>query len=145
MTDLEFFSSPIGLGHVTRDIAIASNFKNISTNFVTGSGAAKILKNLEWKVDDVYKPPQFVVENGSLEELCGITTTGSPTYNRPASPALEKGENQEEIKMETVIKANSDELVMEIEINAPPERVFQPENQRWMKLGNMEHLLFSFP
>jgi UDP-N-acetylglucosamine--N-acetylmuramyl-(pentapeptide) pyrophosphoryl-undecaprenol N-acetylglucosamine transferase len=67
MTDLEFFSSPIGLGHVTRDIAIASNFKNISTNFVTGSGAAKILKNLEWKVDDVYKPPQFVVENGSLK------------------------------------------------------------------------------
>ena len=67
MTDLQFFSSPIGLGHVTRDIAIASNFGNISTNFVTGSGAAKILKNLDWKVDDVYKPPQFMVENGLLK------------------------------------------------------------------------------
>jgi UDP-N-acetylglucosamine--N-acetylmuramyl-(pentapeptide) pyrophosphoryl-undecaprenol N-acetylglucosamine transferase len=67
VTDLEFFSSPIGLGHVTRDIAIASNFKNISVNFVTGSGAANILKNLDWKVDDVYKPPQFIVENGLLK------------------------------------------------------------------------------
>ncbi len=67
MIDLEFFASPIGLGHVTRDIAIVSNFRNISTNFVTGSGAAKILKNLDWKVDDVYKPPQFMVENGSLK------------------------------------------------------------------------------
>ena len=67
MTDLEFFTSPIGLGHVTRDIAIASNFRDISINFVTGSGAANILKNLRWKVDDVYKPPQFVVENGLLK------------------------------------------------------------------------------
>ncbi len=67
MTDLDFFSSPIGLGHVTRDIAIANNFGNISTKFVTGSGAAKILKNLDFKVEDVYIPPQFIVENGMLK------------------------------------------------------------------------------
>lgn len=67
MTDLDFFSSPIGLGHVTRDIAIANNFENISTKFVTGSGAAKILKNLDFKVEDVYIPPQFIVENGMLK------------------------------------------------------------------------------
>ena len=67
MIDVEFFSSPIGLGHVTRDIAIVDCFENISTNFVTGDGAAKILKNLNFKVEDVYKPPQFIVENGSLK------------------------------------------------------------------------------
>src|SRR3989338_2049904 len=67
MVDLDFFSSPIGLGHVTRDIAIANNFENISTKFVTGSGAAKILKNLDLKVEDIYIPPQFIVENGMLK------------------------------------------------------------------------------
>jgi UDP-N-acetylglucosamine--N-acetylmuramyl-(pentapeptide) pyrophosphoryl-undecaprenol N-acetylglucosamine transferase len=67
MADVEFFSSPIGLGHVTRDIAIANCFEDISTNFVTGAGAAKILKNLDFKVEDVYKPPQFIVEGGSLK------------------------------------------------------------------------------
>jgi len=67
MNVLDFFSSPIGLGHVTRDIAIANNFENISTNFVSGNGAAKILKNLDFKVQDVYNPPSFIVENGTLK------------------------------------------------------------------------------
>ncbi|MCH7648113.1 MAG: UDP-glucuronosyltransferase [Thaumarchaeota archaeon] len=67
MNVLDFFSSPIGLGHVTRDIAIANNFENVSTNFVSGSGAAKILKNLDFKVQDVYNPPSFIVENGTLK------------------------------------------------------------------------------
>ncbi len=67
MIDLDFFSSPIGLGHVTRDIAIESNFQNISAKFVTGSGAAKILKDLGFKVEDKYIPPQFIVENGILK------------------------------------------------------------------------------
>jgi len=67
MNVLDFFSSPIGLGHVTRDIAIANNFENVSTNFVSGSGAAKILKNLDFKVEDVYNPPSFIVENGTLK------------------------------------------------------------------------------
>lgn len=67
MVVVNFFSSPIGLGHVTRDIAIKNNFQNIKTNFVTGSGAAKILKKLEIQVDDVYNPPSFIVENGTLK------------------------------------------------------------------------------
>jgi len=67
MTDIDFFSSPIGLGHVTRDIAIADCFKDISINFVTGAGAAKFLKNFDYKVKDVYNPPRFIVENGSLK------------------------------------------------------------------------------
>ncbi len=67
MNVYDYFSSPIGLGHVTRDIAIANNFENISTNSITGSGAAKILKNLDFKVRDVYNPPSFIVENGILK------------------------------------------------------------------------------
>ena len=67
MSTIDFFSSPIGLGHVTRDIAIEKNFQNINTKFVTGSGAAKILENLEFQVQDVYNPPSFIVENGTLK------------------------------------------------------------------------------
>ncbi|QDI88747.1 UDP-glucuronosyltransferase [Candidatus Nitrosopumilus sp. SW] len=67
MVTVNFFSSPIGLGHITRDIAIKNNFQNITTNFVTGSGAAKILKKLEVQVDDVYNPPSFIVKNGTLQ------------------------------------------------------------------------------
>ena len=66
MNNYDFFSSPIGLGHVTRDIAIVKNLKDFSVNFVTGSGAAKILKKLDYNIDDVYNPPSFVVENGVL-------------------------------------------------------------------------------
>ena len=64
---MDFFSSPIGLGHVTRDISIANHFEGITTNFVSGNGAAKILNNLDFKVENLYRPPQFIVENGSLK------------------------------------------------------------------------------
>ncbi len=67
MKVVNFFSSPIGLGHITRDIAIVNNLENISTNFTTGSGAAKILKKLNLDVQDAYNPPSFVVENGTLK------------------------------------------------------------------------------
>ncbi len=66
MNNYDFFSSPIGLGHVTRDIAIVKNLKDFSFNFFTGSGAAKILKKINYNVNDVYNPPSFVVENGVL-------------------------------------------------------------------------------
>ena len=66
MNNCDFFSSPIGLGHVTRDIAIVKNLEDFSVNFVTGSEAEKILKKLNYNVDDVYNPPSFVVENGVL-------------------------------------------------------------------------------
>ena len=67
MNVFSFFTSPIGLGHVTRDIAIVKNFENISTNFITGSGAARILKKLDYNVQDVYSPPSFIIENGTLK------------------------------------------------------------------------------
>jgi len=66
MNDVEFFSSPIGLGHVTRDIAISENFENISTKFVTGGGASEILKNLGFTIHDAYNPPSFSVKEGLL-------------------------------------------------------------------------------
>jgi len=67
MDVINFFSSPIGLGHVTRDIAIVNNFQNITTNFVSGSGAAKILENLKFDVQNRYNPPSFIIKNGSLQ------------------------------------------------------------------------------
>ena len=67
MNVYDFFSSPIGLGHITRDIAITNNFQNSAVNFVTGSGAAKILKNLDYNVLDKYKPPSFIIKNGALQ------------------------------------------------------------------------------
>jgi len=67
MNVVDFFSSPIGLGHVTRDIAIVNNFKNVVTNFVTGSEAVKILRNLDFKVNDVYNPPSFIIQEGTLK------------------------------------------------------------------------------
>lgn len=67
MVDLDFFCSPIGLGHATRDIAIANNFTDFSLKFVTGSGAAKIIENSDFEVEDIYNPPNFIVENGSLK------------------------------------------------------------------------------
>ena len=67
MTSFDFFCSPIGLGHVTRDIAIVDNLENLSANFVTGSEAARILKKINWQVDNVYNPSPFTVKDGSLK------------------------------------------------------------------------------
>ncbi len=67
MNDIKFFASPIGLGHVTRDIAIVDYFEGTSINFVTGSSAAKILRKINFEVWDVYHPPSFVIQNGTLK------------------------------------------------------------------------------
>lgn len=63
-----FFCSPIGLGHATRDIAIASFFEKIDTKFVTGAAAAKLISEYGFTVQDSYMPPKFNVKNGSLEK-----------------------------------------------------------------------------
>ncbi|MFB5630435.1 MAG: glycosyltransferase [Nitrosopumilaceae archaeon] len=67
MKKLTFFCSPIGLGHVTRDLAIVQHIQDISTKFITGNAAAKFLEQLQINVDDAYIPPQFIVENGLLQ------------------------------------------------------------------------------
>ena len=63
---LEFFSSPIGLGHVTRDIAVAGYLED-ETRFVTGGGAAELLRRTGWNVQDAYDPPPFDVRDGRLQ------------------------------------------------------------------------------
>jgi UDP-N-acetylglucosamine--N-acetylmuramyl-(pentapeptide) pyrophosphoryl-undecaprenol N-acetylglucosamine transferase len=67
MKKMIFFSSPIGLGHVTRDSAIIQHIPEISTKFVTGNAAVKFLEQLQFDVKDAYIPPQFIVENGLLQ------------------------------------------------------------------------------
>jgi UDP-N-acetylglucosamine--N-acetylmuramyl-(pentapeptide) pyrophosphoryl-undecaprenol N-acetylglucosamine transferase len=63
-----FFCSPIGLGHATRDIAVASLFEETDTKFVTGTSAAKLISEYGFWVQDSYRPPKFDVKNGSLEK-----------------------------------------------------------------------------
>src|SRR3972149_1937270 len=56
MVGITFFCSPIVL-----------HLKEIPIKFVTGDAAAKFLKQLEFNVEDVYIPPQFVIKNGLLQ------------------------------------------------------------------------------
>lgn len=63
-----FFCSPIGLGHATRDIAIAEFLDKATTKFMTGSSAAKIISEHGFSVNDKYVPPNFDVQNGALKK-----------------------------------------------------------------------------
>ncbi|HEY7508255.1 MAG TPA: hypothetical protein VH677_03935, partial [Nitrososphaera sp.] len=62
-----FFASPIGLGHATRDVAIAERLGQDVT-FVSGEGATKLLEKKGYRVLDLYRPEKFVVENGQLQQ-----------------------------------------------------------------------------
>lgn len=62
-----FFCSPIGLGHATRDIAIAEHLEKSTTRFVTGKGATKLISEYGFAVNDEYSPPNFDVKNGALQ------------------------------------------------------------------------------
>ncbi|MGB6463915.1 MAG: glycosyltransferase [Nitrosotalea sp.] len=66
MTDLVFFTSPIGLGHATRDVAISQHLDNIPKKFISGTGAYKLLSGYGFDVDNLYRPPPFRIENGKL-------------------------------------------------------------------------------
>src|SRR5574340_1670405 len=68
MLDLVFFSSPIGLGHATRDIAISQNLNNISKRFVSGGVAPSLISQNGFDVDNLYRPPAFQIENGKLQQ-----------------------------------------------------------------------------
>ncbi|MDF0681027.1 MAG: glycosyltransferase [Candidatus Nitrosocosmicus sp.] len=72
-----FFSSPIGLGHITRDIAIvkeiAKSFNYHDFSFITGSKAFDFICNEndsseESKVNahNLYFPPEFSIDEGRL-------------------------------------------------------------------------------
>ena len=66
--DVGFFSSPIGLGHAARDIAIAQCFDGILAKFVTGDGAAKLFSEYGFLVSNSYVPPKFKVKDGALQK-----------------------------------------------------------------------------
>lgn len=62
-----FFCSPIGLGHATRDVAIAEFLDKTQLKFLTGIGAAKLISEYGFLVSDKYIPPSFDVQNGALK------------------------------------------------------------------------------
>ena len=67
MKNLLFFTSPIGLGHASRDVAIASKLvANIM--FVSGGGASRLISDYGFEVKDVYRHDGFEVdEHGELK------------------------------------------------------------------------------
>ena len=67
MTDLTFFSSPIGLGHATRDVAIAQHLDNTRIKFVSGEGGPRLFSDYGFEAQNLYKPPIFDIQNGTLK------------------------------------------------------------------------------
>jgi UDP-N-acetylglucosamine--N-acetylmuramyl-(pentapeptide) pyrophosphoryl-undecaprenol N-acetylglucosamine transferase len=65
--DVGFFCSPIGLGHATRDIAVAQLFEDLSLKFVTEGAAAKMISEHGFAVNNAYSPPSFDVQDGALQ------------------------------------------------------------------------------
>jgi UDP-N-acetylglucosamine--N-acetylmuramyl-(pentapeptide) pyrophosphoryl-undecaprenol N-acetylglucosamine transferase len=65
---ITFFTSPIGLGHATRDIAIAEKLKT-DILFVSGEGASSLTARKGFEALDVYRPPKFIIESGQLQNL----------------------------------------------------------------------------
>lgn len=65
---ITFYSSPIGLGHSTRDIAIAEKLKT-DVLFVSGEGASRLIARKGFNVLDVYRPAKFIVDSGQLQHL----------------------------------------------------------------------------
>ncbi len=63
---ITFFTSPIGLGHATRDIAIAEELKT-DILFVSGEDASILLARKGLKILDLYKPQKLIVESGQLQ------------------------------------------------------------------------------
>lgn len=62
-----FFTSPIGLGHATRDVAIAERLVQDNLVFVSGDAAVKLIERKGHQVLDVYRPEKFIVESGELQ------------------------------------------------------------------------------
>ena len=67
MTEILFFSSPIGLGHATRDLAIINQLKIGSCKVFSGSSAIEFFHQNSIQAQDVYSPPKFDVIDGKLE------------------------------------------------------------------------------
>ncbi|HEV8387208.1 MAG TPA: glycosyltransferase [Nitrososphaera sp.] len=65
---INFFTSSIGLGHATRDIAIAEKLSKDGIQFVSGDKAADLLAKKGFKTHDVYRPEKFKVDSGQLRQ-----------------------------------------------------------------------------
>ncbi len=64
MKNLLFFTSPIGLGHASRDVAIASRLtKHVDITFVTGEGASRLISDYGFEVKDLYTHEGFEVDD----------------------------------------------------------------------------------
>ena len=68
MNEIVFFSSPIGLGHATRDIAIAQYLDKNSMKFISGEGGSKLFSEYSFDIEDLYHPPPFEINNGKLQK-----------------------------------------------------------------------------
>jgi UDP-N-acetylglucosamine--N-acetylmuramyl-(pentapeptide) pyrophosphoryl-undecaprenol N-acetylglucosamine transferase len=112
---ITFFTSPIGLGHATRDIAIAEELKT-DIQFVSGEGASTLIARKGFKSLDVYKPDKFIVESGQLQHVfqwilryylyykkCKAIAKKACTDNRPYRnpfynwPSINNGEKDEQV------------------------------------------------
>lgn len=64
---INFFVSPIGLGHATRDIAIAEKMSaGYRPMFVSGEAAASLIVRKGFDALDLYNPRKFDVRDGEL-------------------------------------------------------------------------------
>lgn len=66
-----FFTSPIGLGHATRDIAIAEKLNKFGKgkeyiHFITGQQAYELISSRGYLASDLYKPEKFSIQSGEL-------------------------------------------------------------------------------
>jgi UDP-N-acetylglucosamine--N-acetylmuramyl-(pentapeptide) pyrophosphoryl-undecaprenol N-acetylglucosamine transferase len=66
-----FFTSPIGLGHATRDIAIAKELYKLrkgkqNIHFITGQPAYELITNNGYSASDLYKPHNFSIQLGEM-------------------------------------------------------------------------------
>ena len=68
MTEILFFSSPIGLGHATRDLAIINQLQLESLKVFSGSSAIEFFHKNRIDAQDIYSPPRFDVIDGKLEK-----------------------------------------------------------------------------
>jgi UDP-N-acetylglucosamine--N-acetylmuramyl-(pentapeptide) pyrophosphoryl-undecaprenol N-acetylglucosamine transferase len=68
LSNLLFFTSPIGLGHATRDIAIAKKLikLDLQINFVSGQAAYSLISSQGYDVVDAYHPKSFFIQCGQL-------------------------------------------------------------------------------
>jgi UDP-N-acetylglucosamine--N-acetylmuramyl-(pentapeptide) pyrophosphoryl-undecaprenol N-acetylglucosamine transferase len=68
-----FFTSPIGLGHASRDMAIAEKLKKLKSAhneilFVSGAGAFNLIYNNSYSAFNLYKPINFYLHSGELKK-----------------------------------------------------------------------------